>query len=483
MIKIKRKKGGGLAPWRYLLKTARPGGVGRACVAAMRFVSRFSLTPVFRWWLLLLALTSGAVAGPHAAPRLLPSRPPAPVRPLFVPPVLDSQLQLGIDVLESQGFALLRGKRVGLLTHPAGVNRFGVATVDVLRRSPRVKLVCLFAPEHGIYGNEAASVNVEDTVDRRTGLPVYSLHGKNRKPTREQLRTIDVLVVDLQDIGVRSYTYAVTMRYALEACFQSGVEVVVLDRPNPLGGLKVDGPILDREWMSGVGAFPVPYVHGLTMGELARFAVSTPGVMDVPENIRTRGCLNVVAMRGWRRDMRWPDTGLNFIPTSPAICDFGSVVGYAMVGLGCQETGFSHSMGQPYSFQIVSAGGKSPDQLLRDLQALRLPGLWYQKITQADSRGRPVGGVLVQVTDWSAWNPTELSFHLMRLACRYRSANIYPGFNGMQSSKFNRHVGSTAWWNALRRDGARVDVEGFIRDWRNRARLYQEASRRVWLYP
>lgn len=389
---------------------------------------------------------------------------------------------LGIDVLESQGFALLRGKRVGLLTHPAGVNRLGVATVDVLRRSPRVKLVCLFAPEHGLYGSEAASVNVDDSVDRRTKLPVYSLHGKNRRPTREQLNTIDVLVIDLQDIGVRSYTYSVAMRYAMEACFSAGVEVIVLDRPNPLGGLKVDGPLLDRELMSGVGAFPVPYVHGLTIGELARLAASTPGVMDVPENIRARGQLTVVAMRGWRRDMRWPETGLNFIPTSPAICDFNSVVGYAMVGLGCQETGFSHSMGPPYSFQIVSGGGKSADQLLRDLQALRLRGIWFQKITQADGRARPVGGVLVQVTDWNIWNPTELSFHLMRLACRYRGANIYASFNAQQTSRLNIHVGSMAWWNALRRDGARVDVDRFIKEWRSRAQIYQDMSRRVWLY-
>ncbi len=443
----------------------------------MRLVFCTLLKNMLWWWLPLLLLAGIAQAGPRATP----SRPAA--KPLFVPPVLEGQVMLGIDVLEAQGFALLRGKRVGLLTHAAGVNRHGVATVDVLRRSPRVKLVSLFAPEHGLYGSEAASVNVEDTTDRRTGLPVHSLHGRNRRPTREQLRDIDVLVVDLQDIGVRSYTYAVTMKYAMEACFGAGVEVVVLDRPNPLGGLKADGPMLDRALMSGVGAYPVPYVHGLTIGELARLAASTPGVLDVPEQTRVRGRLTVVPMRGWRRDMRWPDTGLDFVPTSPAINDFGSVVGYAMVGLGCQETGFSHSMGPPYSFQIVSASGKTPDQLLRDLQAMRLPGIWFQKMTQADSRGRPVGGVLVQVTDWNAWNPTELSFHLMRLACRYRPPNPYLGFNALQTSKFNRHVGSMDWWQALRRDGARVDVERIFREWQSRARLYQDMTRRLWLYP
>ncbi len=376
----------------------------------------------------------------------------------------------------------MRKKRLGLLTHPAGVNRNGTSTVEVLRRGRGVKLVCLFAPEHGIYGNEAASVNVEDTLDLRTGLPVYSLHGKNRRPTREQLKTIDALVIDLQDIGVRSYTFNVVMRYAMEACFLSGVEVIVLDRPNPLGGLKVDGPMLDRDLRSGVGAFPVPYVHGLTMGELARLAASEPGVLDVPEMVRSRGRLTIVPMRGWRRDMRWPDTGLNFVATSPSINDFGAVMGYAMVGLGCQETGFSHSMGAPHSFQVISFGGKSRDQLERDLNGLRLPGLRFQGVTTKDGSGRPMGGVLVQVVDWNAWNPTELSFHMMRLACRQRLLNPFFMLKPANVSKFNRHVGSVAWWNALRRDGARVDVEGFQREWRARALVYREQTRRYWLY-
>jgi uncharacterized protein YbbC (DUF1343 family) len=230
---------------------------------------------------------------------------------------------LGIDVLEAQGFATLAGKRVGLLTHPAGVNRFGVSTIDVLRRSPKVRLVALFGPEHGIYGDEAAEIQIADRVDKRTGLPVYSLYGKHRKPTKAMLKGLDALVIDLQDVGSRSYTYVSCMRYAMEACFEEGVEVVVLDRPNPLGGLKVDGPMLDSEWMSYVGAFRVPYVHGLTIG----------------------------AMRGWRRSMRWPETGLRWVPTSPMIPDFSAAVGYAMTGLGTYIGGFRHGVGQRYPFR------------------------------------------------------------------------------------------------------------------------------------
>jgi uncharacterized protein YbbC (DUF1343 family) len=442
----------------------------------MRIVCGLLPQPIFTLLLPLLALCSFGANQPRSVPLR-----PAPLS-FFTPPVLSSSVQLGVDVLESQGFAILRGKRLGLLTHPAGVNRNGVSTVEVLRRAPGLKLVCLFAPEHGIYGTEAASANVEDTMDLRTGLPVYSLHGKNRRPTREQLKTIDALVIDLQDIGVRSYTYSVVMRYALEACFLNGVEVIVLDRPNPLGGLKVDGPMLDRELMSGVGAYPVPYIHGLTIGELARLAAAEPGIMDVPEKIRERGRLTVVPMQGWRRDMLWPDTGLNFIGTSPAIGDFPAVVGYAMIGLGCEETGFSHSVGPPNSFQVISFSRKAPEQLIGDLNALRLAGLRFQRVTTTDGSGRPMGGVLVQVSDWNAWNPTELSFQMMRLACCYRLFNPFLALNNADASKFNRHVGSTAWWNALRRDGPRVDVEGFQREWRARAQLYREQTRKYWLY-
>ena len=181
--------------------------------------------------------------------------------------------RLGIDVLEGLKFKYLKGRRVGLLTHPAGVNSRGESSIDVLRRSSLVNLVALYGPEHGIYGDEKANIPVLDRVDRRTGLPVYSLYGKYRKPTPEILAKIDVLVVDLQDVGVRSYTYVSCMRYAMEACFENGVEIIILDRPNPLGGLKVDGPMLDKQFMSYVGAFQVPYVHGLTIGELAFLAL------------------------------------------------------------------------------------------------------------------------------------------------------------------------------------------------------------------
>jgi len=412
-----------------------------------------------------------------------PSTPPPAIAPTLPQMQLVFPVMLGIDVLAADHFAPLAGKRVGLLTHPAGVNRFGVSTVEILHHAPNLKLVALFGPEHGIYGDTPAGENIQDTIDKRTGLPAYSLYGKHNHPTKEQLKGLDVLVIDLQDIGVRSYTYNVCMRYAIEACFEHNVPVMVLDRPNPLGGLKVDGPILDREWMNtGVGGYPIPYVHGLTIGELAHYAVSTPGILAVPDAVRHRGRLTIVPMRGWRRSMRWPETGLRFTPTSPRVQDFPACIGYAMTGLGCQLGGFTHGVGEQFPFRGLAFNGLPTDTLLKNLNALRIPGVTFRKITVNGKNGRPANGVYVEVSDWNAWRPTELSFQLMRLTCRLTAGNPFARANAVQSRSFNIHTGSTEWWRALCRDGARVDVEGFLRTWQQRNLLYQQQTRPFWLY-
>ncbi|HSI07683.1 MAG TPA: DUF1343 domain-containing protein [Rariglobus sp.] len=414
---------------------------------------------------------------PVARPTPAPAPGPAPVTPAVVFPVM-----LGIDTLEATGFRAVAGKRIGLLTHPAGVNRRGESTIEVLRRAPNVKLVALFAPEHSLSGDIKASTNVDDSIDPRTRLPIYSLHGKNRKPTAAQLKTIDALVIDLQDIGVRSYTYNVVMRYAMDECFRNNVEVIILDRPNPLGGFKVDGPLLDREWFSGVGAFRIPYVHGLTLGELAKLAASEPGVLDVPESVRRKGRLTIVPMRGWKRTMRWPETGLRFVPTSPMVRDFPAVMGYAMTGLGCEYSGFKHGIGASHPFRGLTFKNVPADRLVRDLTALNIPGLAYRKLTLPDTDGKPKEGVYVDVVNWQSWRPTELSFYLMRLACVYDPPNPFAKLGSKEMRSFNIHVGSTAWWNDLKRDGARVDVATNISAWRAQALNYQQLTRKYWIY-
>ena len=389
-------------------------------------------------------------------------------------------IYLGIDVLEQSGFRAIDGKRVGLLTHPAGLNRRGESSIDVLRRAPGVRLVALFGPEHGIYGNEKANVPVDDKIDPRTGLPVYSLYGKYRKPTAKMLVGLDALVIDLQDIGVRSYTYVSCMRYAMEACFENGVEVVVLDRPNPLGGLKVDGPPLDRQWRSYVGAFHVPYVHGLTIAELARISKHSPGWMETPEHLRKNGKLTIIPMRGWRRDMLWTQTGLRWVPTSPYIPDLSAVLGYAMTGLGAQVGGFSHGIGTPYPFRLLRYKDKSPEQIKAALEAKGIPGLGYRIVKTQSAAGAPLSGVYVSVTNWKRVRPTELSFHMMQLAAAWSSSN--PFADSKNPSLFNKHVGSTAWWHEIRQRGAQARVKAFVQQWAKQTTSFQQKAKRYWIY-
>ena len=424
-----------------------------------------------------------ATATPRAAPTPLSTTPQVIAKsPQITPAPAVFPVMLGIDVLEADGFAPLRGKRVGLLTHPAGVNRRGVSTVEVLRQAPQVNLVALFGPEHGIYGDEKANVPVDDRVDPRTGLPVYSLYGKFRTPTAKMLEGIDVLVVDLQDIGTRSYTYISCMRLAMTACFERGVEFMVLDRPNPLGGLKVDGPPLDPQWKSYVGAFRVPYVHGLTIGELARMAKFAPGVIDVDDETRANGRLVVVPMRGWTRAMRWPETGLNWVPTSPMIPDFAAVVGYPMVGLGTYLGAFSHGIGPNHPFRGIAHRGTKTDQLEPLLKALQVPGVTVQRVASTNKEGRPTQGLYLAVSDWEQWNPTELNFHLMRLACAIEKSNPFAAAKRSEADLFIKHMGSEAFYNAIAAQGARIDLAPWFAQWRQQAAIYQKQSQRFWLY-
>ena len=433
----------------------------------------------------VIALTLGCASKPAKAAE----KPAAPIaQPDSRPPVEKlPRVMLGIDVLEAEKFAAIAGKKIGLLTHPAGVNRRGESTVDVLRRAPNAKLVVLFGPEHGFDGQEKAGENIADSVDKHTGLPVYSLYGKHNRPTKAQLKGLDALVIDLQDIGVRSYTFNVVLRYAMEACFENGVEVIVLDRPNPLGGLKVDGPPLDVENMSGVGAYPrMPYVHGLTIGEIARLAKGGSRVisgMAVTEKVRERGKLTVIPMRGWTRSMRWPDTELKWVATSPNIPSFESVVGYAMVGLGTQNSGWTWGIGRDFPFRGIGFPKKTPDEIIAAMDAYKIPGLKLVKQSGLDREGKPITGVYVQVTDWEAWHPTELSFYMHKQAAKWTRLNPFATLTTDEQRTFKIHVGSTAWFSALSREGSKVNVPSFLQNWQSRATVYLEETKKFWLYP
>lgn len=445
----------------------------------------------------LAVLAAFALLGGCATKAKKPEAKPAPPTPVVKaepkpepPPEKLPRVMLGIDVLEADGFKAIAGKRLGLLTHRAGVNRRGESTIDVLRRAPQSKLVCLFAPEHGLDGQIKASTNYGDSIHPSSGLPIYSLYGKNKRPTKEQLKGLHAVVVDLQDIGVRSYTFVSWMRYTMEACFENGVEVIILDRPNPLGGLKVDGPSLDDIHMSDVGAFRVPYVHGLTIGELATMAKNAPLVLrgGVTEKIRAKGRLTVVPMRGWNRAMRWPETELTWVPTSPMIVNFDAVIGYAMIGLGCEQTPWAQ-IALPAGFKAdyptrgIWYPKKTAEEIIAALEPFKIPGIRFVKRDTRNTNGKPNTGVFVEVVDWDAWRPTELSFYMHKLAEKWSLTKVFASLTTGQQRTFQIHVGSTAWYDALSREGMRVDVAAFVKNWSERAVVYQQQTKKYWLYP
>ena len=391
-------------------------------------------------------------------------------------------IKLGIDYLEDTGFEILRGKKVGLLTNPAGKNGRGQSTVSVLYRSNLVDLVALFGPEHGIYGDEKAAVPVDDKIDQRTGLPVYSLYGKFRKPTPKMLSKIDCLVIDLQDVGVRCYTYVSCMRYVMEACFETGVEVVVLDRPNPLGGIKVAGPPMDEKWMSYVGAFQIPFVHGMTIGELALWSKKRPGVLNTSDTARKKGKLSIVPMLGWKRNMTWPETGLAWTPTSPNIPTLDAVAGYPMTGLGAQMGRFKHGIGTKHPFRFLTYEGKSPEEVKGALESLKLPGLSYRIKTLRNSAGKSVRGVYLVISDWNVWKPTELPFYMMKLSALWEAPSPFGQATDSQAGLFNKHVGSSWWWDALLSKEGRINPSQYLAEWEKDSLRFRESVRPYLLY-
>ena len=464
------------APRRVALSLRLMAGVSRLVL----------LRPLFPLLAPLLVLAGCSSAKPPA-PRPVAPRPASPV--VTVVPSAEKNLppvMLGIDVLEAEGFAPVKGKRIGLLTHPAGVNRRGDSTIDVLRRAPGVQLVALYAVEHGLYGDLPAEMPFPDKIDLRTGLMVYSLYKGNLvKATPAQLKGIDVLVIDLQDIGTRSYTFSGAMKVAMEACFENGKEVIVLDRPNPLGGLKVDGPMLDAQRMSDVGKFRVPYVHGLTIGELALMVrdAQPPGGLAISDAARARGKLTVIPMHGWTRSMRWPETGLPFVATSGLVQDFAACEGYPMTGLGCILGGFRHGVGDQHPFRGLSHLTVKIDVLEKELRALNIPGVQFRRISVRNAKtGQPGTGLYVEITDYDAWQPAALNFWLMKLACKLEPRNPFAAATDTQRRTFLVHMGSTAFFNDLVAKGKNVDVATWLRTWREQTKIYQEQSKRFWLY-
>ena len=259
-------------------------------------------------------------------------------------PSARAQVAPGINTLVARNFDVLNGKRVGLVTNQTGVTRDGRSTIDVLRAAPGVSLVALYAPEHGVRGEIPAGKLVKTYRDKSTGLPVYSLYGSTKRPTPQMLRGVQVLVFDIQDIGSRSYTFISTMGECMKACAEQKIPYVILDRPNPVGP-RSEGKLAQK--FSFVSPYPIPYRHGLTMGELAKWLNARRGLTCQ---------LTVVPMSGYKREMTWRDTGLNWVPSSPNIPRADSPFFYAATGILGELPGLSIGIGTPRPFRV---GGRA----------------------------------------------------------------------------------------------------------------------------
>lgn len=320
----------------------------------------------------------------------------------------NNKIELGVERLMKHEKRLLEGKRVGLITNPTGVDSELNSVVDLLNNDPDIHLEALYGPEHGVRGDAQAGQYVDYYIDEITGVPVYSLYGKTRKPTPEMLENVDVLVFDIQDVGTRFYTYIYTMALAMEAAEEKGIPFVVLDRPNPLGGKTIEGPVLDPEFASFVGQYAIPLRHGMTVGELAK-------LFNKEFNIDAD--LKVVKMKGWKRNSYFDETGLQFVMPSPNMPTLETALVYPGTAL-IEGTNVSEGRGTSKPFELIGAPFINSTELAASLNNLNLPGVKFRAAsftpTFSKHSGKLSHGVQVHVTDRTKYQPVETGLHIVK---------------------------------------------------------------------
>lgn len=392
---------------------------------------------------------------------------------------VSARVKPGVEVLRDGGFAPLQGKRVGLITNPTGVDNNLVSTIDILHAAPGVTLAGLYAPEHGVRGDVHAGDKVAGTTDPATGVPVHSIYGRTTKPTPQMLKGIDVLVYDIQDIGCRSFTFISTMGKAMEACAEQGIPFVVLDRPNPLGGLKVEGNLVEDSCYSFVSQFPIPYVYGLTPGELARY-INDEGLL--PRGLRCN--LTVIPMEGWTRDMDFRDTDMPWVLPSPHIPTPETAAYYPLSGI-MGEIGYMNiGVGYTEPFKLFTAPWVDADALARRLNALGLPGLRFRPIHikpfYGFGKGEQLQGVEVYITDLQAAPLSLTQFYVMQeLADMYPARRAFDVADKTRFSMFDKVTGSR---EIRRRFGRRYRVDDIAPYWNKDADAFRTRSSKYYLY-
>lgn len=316
-----------------------------------------------------------------------------------MPPAF-GQVLPGVEVLLQEHLALIEDKRLGLITNPTGVTSDLTSTIDALYAVKGARLVALFGPEHGVRGDVFAGEKIAHSTDAKTGAPIYSLYGATRQPTPEMLKGIDVLIYDIQDIGSRAYTYIYTMALSMQAAAKAGIPFVVLDRPNPLGGILIEGPVLEEKFKSFIGLYPIPYIYGMTVGELAKY---------FNEEFKWGANLIVVPMRGWRREMLFNHTGLSWVPTSPHVPHAEATFFIAATGgIGELQT-ISEGVGYTMPFELIGQSWIEPEKLASALNALHLPGVRFRPLHfrpyYFGLKDQQLAGVQIHITDAVAFQP------------------------------------------------------------------------------
>lgn len=328
-----------------------------------------------------------------------------PARAAAVPHVLP-----GDDIFAAETWQQLNGGTIGIVTNQSGVLSDGTPFVDSVRANKDINVKALFAPEHGLRGDHDAGTYVPSYTDAKSGLPVYSLYGETRHPSAKMLDGIDVLVFDIQDVGARPYTYMSTMAYVMESAKQYNKEIWVLDRPNPIGGMRVEGPVLDPAFKSFIGLYPIPERHGCTIGELAQM---------FNDHFKIGAKLRVVKMTGWTRDMVWADTHLKWTPTSPNVPYASTPLVYLATGL-IDEGGVNNGVGSDRPFEYAGGYGFDGKAFARALNARAIPGASFEQIAWVPQRGfwagKTLAGVQIHVVDPHAFTNVRTALEILAAA-------------------------------------------------------------------
>lgn len=376
--------------------------------------------------------------------------------------------KLGIDVLLKDRMDLIKGKNIGLITNPTGVNGNLVSDVDLFFHNPNVNLVALYGPEHGVRGGHQAGDYVPYYIDKETGLPVYSLYGPTRKPTSDMLKNVDVLVFDIQDVGTRYYTYIYTMAYAMQAAAEKHIPFIVLDRPNLIGGTKVQGPVLDPDYSSFVGMYPIALRHGMTVGELAKY---------FNKEFHIGADLTVVKMQGWKRSMSFQDTKQQFVMPSPNMPTEKTALVYPGMAL-IEGTNVSEGRGTTRPFELIGAPWINAEALANALNSKHLPGTRFRPAyftpTFSKYQGQMCAGIQVHVLNQQAFNPVVTGLMVVKTI-----HDMYPEQFAFKASHFDQLIG-----NSWVREGIEsgMKVSDMQKRWQKGLKAFEKKREQYLLY-